>query len=387
MKSALSCFSYNPGKLFIFVEVKRKILHIDMDAFYASIEQRDNPEYRNKPLAVGYGEKRGVVAAASYEARNYGVYSAMPSTIALRKCPHLIFAKPRFDIYRSVSEQVREIFLEYTDMVEPLSLDEAFLDVTTNKKKMRSATHIAKEIKQRIKEETNLTASAGVSYNKFLAKIASDYRKPDGIFIITPDKGEAFIEKLDIDKFYGVGRVTSRKMHDLGIYNGADLKEWSEIDLVHHFGKAGMSYFQFARGLDNREVVAERIRKSLGAEETFLEDLSDLKKIESELDKIAHEVARRANTRNFKAKTLTLKVKYADFTIITRSITLSEYITTAKEMLELAMILLARVDDIAERKIRLLGLTLKNPDCEEIDYTGMPIQLEIDFENPVNKVK
>ncbi|MFA6360869.1 MAG: DNA polymerase IV [Dysgonamonadaceae bacterium] len=367
--------------------MKRKILHIDMDAFYASIEQRDNPEYRNKPLAVGYGEKRGVVAAASYEARKYGVYSAMPSTIALRKCPHLIFAKPRFDVYRSVSEQVRKIFFEYTDKVEPLSLDEAFLDVTVNKKNMRSATYIAKEIKQKIKEQTNLTASAGVSYNKFLAKIASDYRKPDGIYVITPDKGEAFIEKLDIDKFYGVGRVTSRKMHDLGIYNGADLKKWSEIDLVHHFGKAGISYFQFARGLDEREVTAERIRKSLGAEETFLEDISDLNSIENELDKIAHEVARRANKRKFRAKTLTLKVKYADFTIITRSITLTEQIVSAKEMLKLAMSLLSRVDDISQRKIRLLGLTLKNPECEEIDYAGMPIQLEIDFENPVTKVK
>ncbi|MFA5464227.1 MAG: DNA polymerase IV [Dysgonamonadaceae bacterium] len=367
--------------------MKRKILHVDMDAFYASIEQRDNPEYRNKPLAVGYGEKRGVVAAASYEARKYGVYSAMPSTIALRKCPHLIFAKPRFDVYRSVSEQVRKIFFEYTDKVEPLSLDEAFLDVTVNKKNMRSATHIAKEIKQKIKEQTNLTASAGVSYNKFLAKIASDYRKPDGIYVITPDKGEAFIEKLDIDKFYGVGRVTSRKMHDLGIYNGADLKKWSEIDLVHHFGKAGISYFQFARGLDEREVTAERIRKSLGAEETFLEDISDLNSIENELDKIAHEVARRANKRKFRAKTLTLKVKYADFTIITRSITLTEQIVSAKEMLKLAMSLLSRVDDISQRKIRLLGLTLKNPECEEIDYAGMPIQLEIDFENSVTKVK
>src|SRR5690554_2904 len=202
-----------------------------MDAFYASIEQRDNPELRGKPLAVGYGEKRGVVAAASYEARKFGVYSAMPSVVAIRKCPHLIFVSPHFDVYRSVSEQIREVFFEYTDMVEPLSLDEAFLDVTTNKKNMRSATHIAKEIKQRIFEETRLTASAGVSYNKFLAKIASDYNKPNGLYVITPQKGESFIEELSINKFFGVGRVTAAKMNELGIYNGADLKKWSEADL------------------------------------------------------------------------------------------------------------------------------------------------------------
>lgn len=355
-----------------------------MDAFYASIEQRDNPEFRGKPLAVGHGEKRGVVAAASYEARKYGVYSAMPSTIALRKCPHLIFAKPRFDVYRSVSEQVREIFFEYTNKVEPLSLDEAFLDVTINKKKMRSATHIAKEIKQKINNQTNLTASAGVSYNKFLAKIASDYKKPNGIYVITPQKGEAFIEQLSIDEFFGVGRVTSRKMHELGIHNGADLKKWSQIDLAHHFGKVGLDYYKFARGLDDREVSSERIRKSLGSEETFWEDISDLNNIKSELSKIAKEVARRANKRKFRAKTLTLKVKYADFTIVTRSITLTDYILSAKEMLDIGMDLLSRVEDISQKKVRLLGLTLKNPDPEEINRPGMPIQLKIDFDNPVN---
>ena len=262
-----------------------------MDAFYASIEQRDNPELRGKPLAVGYGEKRGVVAAASYEARQYGVYSAMPSVVAIRKCPHLIFAMPRFEVYRSVSNQIREIFFEYTDKVEPLSLDEAYLDVTINKMNMRSATYIAKEIKQKIKERTQLTASAGVSYNKFLAKIASDYKKPNGIYVITPQKGESFIEQLSINRFYGVGPATAGKMNELGIYNGADLKKWSEMDLAHHFGKAGLSYYQYARGMDNREVLSERIRKSLGAEETFLEDLADLDSIEVELDKIAQEVA------------------------------------------------------------------------------------------------
>ncbi len=355
-----------------------------MDAFYASIEQRDNPELRGKPLAVGYGEKRGVVAAASYEARKFGVYSAMPSVVAIRKCPHLIFVSPHFDVYRSVSEQIREVFFEYTDMVEPLSLDEAFLDVTTNKKNMRSATHIAKEIKQRIFEETRLTASAGVSYNKFLAKIASDYNKPDGLYVITPQKGESFIEELSINKFFGVGRVTAAKMNELGIYNGADLKKWSEADLAHHFGKAGLTYYQYARGLDNREVEAERIRKSLGSEETFLEDISDLDEIEKELDLISQEVARRAEKRDFRAKTLTLKVKYADFTIVTRSITLNYYIESASEMLTIAMELLSRVEDIELKKVRLLGLTLKNPDAEEAELHGMPIQLEIDFDNPVN---
>ena len=355
-----------------------------MDAFYASIEQRDNPELRGKPLAVGYGEKRGVVAAASYEARKYGVYSAMPSVVAIRKCPHLIFVNPHFDVYRSVSEQIREIFFEYTDLVETLSLDEAFLDVTVNKKNMRSATHIAREIKQRIFDETRLTASAGVSYNKFLAKIASDYNKPNGIYVITPQKGASFIEQLSINKFFGVGRVTAAKMNELGIYNGADLKKWSEIDLAHHFGKAGLSYYQYARGLDNREVESERIRKSLGSEETFLEDISDLTIIEQELDKISQEVISRANEKDFKSKTLTLKVKYADFTIVTRSITLTDYIDSATDMLQIAMELLTRVDDIELKKVRLLGLTLKNPDREDIELHGMPIQLEIDFDNPVN---
>jgi len=354
-----------------------------MDAFYASIEQRDNPDFRGKPLAVGYGEKRGVVAAASYEARKYGVYSAMPSVVALRKCPHLIFVMPRFEVYRSVSQQIRKIFLEYTDMVEPLSLDEAFLDVTTNKKNMRSATHIAKEIKQKIQEHTHLTASAGVSYNKFLAKIASDYKKPDGIYVITPQKGEAFIEQLSINRFFGVGPATAGKMNELGIYNGGDLKKWSEMDLAHHFGKAGLSYYQYARGLDDREVQSERVRKSLGAEETFLEDLSDLSSIEQELDKIAQEVSSRTKNSDFKAKTLTMKVKYADFTIITRSITLDHYITSTQEMLRIAMELMSRVEDVEIKKVRLLGLTLKNPDVEEIDCSGMPIQLEIDFDNPV----
>ena len=219
----------------------RKIIHIDMDAFYASIEQRDNPELRGKPVAVGYGEKRGVVAAASYEARRYGVHSAMPSVTALRKCPHIIFVMPRFDVYRNVSNQIMQIFLEYTDKVEPLSLDEAFIDVTVNHRGLRSATMIAKEIKQKIFNHTCLTASAGVSYNKFLAKIASDYKKPDGLFVIEPDKAEDFIDQLPVSKFFGVGKVTGARMADLGIKTGFDLKQWTEVDLVREFGKAGIA--------------------------------------------------------------------------------------------------------------------------------------------------
>ncbi|RNC67028.1 DNA polymerase IV [Proteiniphilum sp. X52] len=359
--------------------MNRKIIHIDMDAFYASIEQRDNPELRGKPVAVGYGEKRGVVAAASYEARKYGVYSAMPSVTALRKCPHIIFVMPRFDVYRSVSNQIMQIFLEYTDKVEPLSLDEAFLDVTVNHRGLRSATMIAREIKQKIFNRTRLTASAGVSYNKFLAKIASDYNKPDGLFVIEPDKAEDFIEKLPIDKFFGVGRVTAARMVELDIKTGYDLKQWSEVDLVREFGKAGIAYYHFARGVDNREVESERVRKSLGAEETFLEDLNEIVDMLAALDEIAREVSRRAEKRKFLARTLTLKIKYADFTIITRSRTVSYYIKTYRELFELGKELLLQVDDLEEKKIRLMGLTLKNADVDSVQPLIDGFQLSLDF--------
>lgn len=352
-----------------------------MDAFYASIEQRDNPEYRNKPLAVGYGGKRGVVAAASYEARRYGVRSAMASVTALRKCPHLIFVMPRFHVYRSVSEQIMQIFLEYTDKVEPLSLDEAFLDVTENKREGRSATMIAKEIKQKIYIKTRLTSSAGVSYNKFLAKIASDHHKPDGLFVITPDNAEAFIEKLPIDRFFGVGKVTAQRMNELGIKNGYDLKQWSEMDLVQHFGKTGMAYFRFARGVDDREVEPERVRKSLGAEETFSEDMYEMMDLLRVLDEIAGEVHRRAEKRKFYGKTLTLKVKYADFTVITRSKTIDHYIQTYEELFELGKELLLLVDNIEKRKVRLMGLTLKNADSEPLILSSLPVQLSLEFKD------
>lgn len=359
------------------VIVGRKIIHIDMDAFYASIEQRDNPELRGKPIAVGYGGKRGVVAAASYEARRYGVHSAMASVVALRKCPHLTFVLPRFDVYKSVSAQIMQIFREYTPKVEPLSLDEAYLDVTENEKKMKSASIIAREIRQKIYNQTRLTASAGVSYNKFLAKIASDLQKPNGLSVITPDKAEEFLEGLNIEKFYGVGRVTAQKMHDLGIKTGGDLKGFSEIELAHHFGKAGSMYYHFVRGVDEREVESEHVRKSLGAEETFSDDLYEMVDLLAAMDDIAREVNRRAEKRKFYAKTLTLKVKYADFDIITRSKTVGYYIRTYDQMFDLGKELLLQVDDIELRKVRLLGLTLRNPDVE-VDPT-LPVQLSFNF--------
>jgi DNA polymerase-4 len=361
--------------------MNRKIIHVDMDAFYASIEQRDNPDYRGKPLAVGYGEKRGVVAAASYEARRYGVHSAMPSVTALRKCPHLIFVTPRFDHYRNVSNQIMQIFLEYTDKVEPLSLDEAFLDVTVNHKGNRSATLIAKEIKQKILNRVGLTASAGVSYNKFLAKIASDYKKPDGLFVIEPAEAEAFLEKLPVNKFFGVGRVTAARMEELGIKTGADLKQWSEMDLIHEFGKAGIAYFHFVRGIDDREVESERVRKSLGAEETFTEDLGEMVDILAALDQIAAEVHRRADKKKFLARTLTLKIKYADFTVITRSRTVGHYIRTYRQLFDLGKELLLQIDDFQEQKIRLMGLTLKNADTEQGTLPGEGVQLMLEFED------
>ncbi len=359
--------------------MNRKIIHVDMDAFYASIEQRDNPDYRGKPVAVGYGGKRGVVAAASYEARKYGIHSAMPSVTALRKCPHLIFVMPRFEHYRTISGQIMQIFLEYTDKVEPLSLDEAFLDVTINHKGNRSATLIAREIKQKILSSTRLTASAGVSYNKFLAKIASDYRKPDGLFVIEPEQAEAFVEQLPVSKFFGVGRVTAARMAELGIHTGKDLKQWEEVDLVREFGKAGSVYHRFARGIDDREVESERVRKSLGAEETYADDLEEMVDILAALDQLALEVHRRADKKKFMARTLTLKIKYADFTVITRSRTMGHNIRTYSELFDLGKELLLQADDLLDRKIRLMGLTLKNADAGQDLMPPEGIQLSLNF--------
>lgn len=350
-----------------------------MDAFYASVEQRDNPSLRGKPIAVGSGAKRGVVAAASYEARKFGVRSAMPSSIAKRKCPQLVFVLPRFEVYKAVSLQIRQIFLEYTDKVEPLSLDEAFLDVTENHKNIRSATVIAKEIKQKILEQTQLTASAGVSYNKFLAKIASDYNKPNGLFIITPEKGERFVEQLNIERFFGVGKVTAQKMHELGIHTGADLKHWSEKDLKSAFGKAGSEYYLYARAIDHREVISHRTRKSLGAERTFQQDLYEEDDLLYELAHIAKELDLRAGKHHFLSKTLTLKIKYADFTIISRSKTINDYIKGTEKILELGKELLTHVPEIETKKIRLMGLTLKYSESETPFLPDFSLQLSFDF--------
>ena len=339
------------------------ILHIDMDAFYASVEQRDNPKLRNKPIAVGGSSSRGVVAAASYEARKYGVRSAMASRIAIAKCPKLIFVRPRFDVYKKVSQQIRAIFHEYTDLVEPLSLDEAFLDVTTNKMEMPSATLIAKEIRSRILKETSLTASAGISMNKFLAKTASDVNKPDGLFLIHPKDAIAYVEKLPIERFFGVGKITAQKMHDLGVKNGYDLKQLSENDLVKQFGKVGHYYFKIARAEDDRAVNPNRIRKSLGAENTYADDLKSLEEIVGELERITEELVRRMKKSNSKGKTLTLKVKYSDFKQITRSKTMADWIVSHHQIEEIYLLL---VDDIPLRDgVRLLGLTVSNLNHEQ----------------------
>lgn len=279
-----------------------------MDAFYASVEQRDNPEYKGKPLVVGGSpDRRGVVAAASYEARKFGIYSAMPSRTAVQRCPHLIFAKPRFDVYRQVSDTVREIFYSYTDLVEPLALDEAYLDVTHNKRGLPSATLIAREIKERIFFETNLTASAGISINKFLAKTASGINKPDGLCLIPPDKAESFLETLTIEKFYGIGQATAKKMHEAGVFSGADLKTWSEIDLVRKFGKTGSFYYRIVRGLDDRVVEPNRIRKSLASEESYADDLSDRDQMLTALQEICDTLLKRVQESGTSGRTLTLK--------------------------------------------------------------------------------
>jgi DNA polymerase IV len=338
----------------------RKIIHIDMDSFYASVEQRDFPSLRGKPVAVGGSRQRGVVAAASYEARVFGVRSAMSSRMAYQKCPDIIFVKPRFDVYKEVSRQIRRIFFEYTDLVEPLSLDEAYLDVTTNKKNMASAQAIAREIKRQIAEETGLTASAGISINKFIAKIASDYQKPNGLTVIPPRQAEAFVAQLPVDKFYGVGKVTAQKMHQLGIHTGKDLREWQEADLVKQFGKTGHFYYQIARGVDERLVEPNRIRKSIGSETTFDQDLAEEAAIGEALWVIARDVCRRMDAHATYGRTLTLKVKYADFQQITRSRTVSYLITTPDSMYAITERLREEVD--WSRPVRLLGLAVSSLD-------------------------
>ena len=296
----------------------RKIIHVDMDAFYASVEQRDDPALRGKPLAVGGGH-RGVVAAASYEARAFGVRSAMPSVTAKRRCPDLLFVKPRFDVYRAVSQQIRSIFADYTDLIEPLSLDEAYLDVSEDRRGLGSARAIAEDIRARIRAETGLTASAGVSYCKFIAKLASDQNKPDGLCVIPPGKGAAFVATLPVGRFHGVGPKTAAKMERLGIVTGADLAAWTLAELEAHFGSSGRWYYRIARGIDEREVRSERVAKSVSAERTFDSDLSDPADLRRELKRVAGLAWARIERAKVSGRTVTLKVKYADFTLITRS--------------------------------------------------------------------
>ena len=345
---------HNPGSTPV-----RKIIHVDMDAFYASVEQRDNPELRGKPVAVGGSAARGVVAAASYEARVFGVRSALPSVTAKRRCPDLIFVKPRFDVYRAVSAQIREIFAEHTDLIEPLSLDEAYLDVTENKQNIAIATEIATIIRARIKEVTGLNASAGISYCKFLAKMASDLNKPNGQAVITPRAGPDFVANLPVKKFHGVGPATAAKMERLGIVTGADLRTKPLEFLQANFGKSGAWYYRISRGIDERPVQPNRERKSIGAEDTFAEDIFNFEAAKTELKPLADKVWRHCEAKHLSGRTVTLKVKFADFQQITRSRTAAEPIAEAADLTEAGISLLSAVFPV-EKGIRLLGITMSN---------------------------
>lgn len=358
----------------------RKIIHIDMDAFFASVEQRDNPDLKGKPVAVG-GIKRGVVAAASYEARTFGVHSAMPSQTALRKCPDLIFVRPRFDAYRTASQQIRAIFADYTDLIEPLSLDEAYLDVTENRRGLASATETALEIRARILAETGLTASAGVSYNKLLAKLGSDQNKPNGQCVIRPEQGEAFVAALAVGRFHGIGPRTAEKMNAHGIFTGADLKEYSLAWLEQRFGKSGRWYHGIARGIDDRLVRADRTRKSAGSETTFFDDLTQPVDIEEGLAGQAHEMWDWVERTGMHARTVTVKIKYADFRIATRSRTQPGPVTTRAMLLDTAIELVRSVYPVGQG-IRLLGVTLSNFDTpgEEEAVPAVPTPEQLAFE-------
>lgn len=344
----------------------RKIIHIDMDAFFASVEQLDNPELMGKPVAVGGSGERSVVAAASYEARKFGVRSAMPSVIAKQLCPDLVFVKHNFKRYKELSAQVFDIYKEYADIVEPLSIDEAFLDVTDDKKNIGSATIIAKSIRDEIKRRTGLTASAGVSFNKFLAKIASDINKPDGIFVIKPEEAQKFIDELHVEKFYGIGKVTAQKMHKLGIHTGYDLKKWDRVSLVRNFGKAGVFFFNIVRGNDNRPVEPDQERKSVGTELTYEKDLTTLFEIIAELYKVEKELMERIKHSGTTGRTITLKIKFSDFRQMTRSRTLQNYIrdfdTLHREVSEIRKSL-----KLEGTRIRLLGVTISNLDTEDVE--------------------
>lgn len=357
---------------------ERKIIHIDMDAFFASVEQRDFPELRGIPLAVGHSEERGVVAAASYEARKFGVRSAMASQKAKRLCPQLTFVPGRMEVYKAVSRQIHEIFHDYTDLIEPLSIDEAFLDVTDNKKNIPLAVDIAKEIKKRIREELHLVASAGISYNKFLAKIASDYRKPDGLCTIHPSQAEEFINHLPIESFWGIGPVTAKKMHTLGVHNGEQLRACSLEMLTRQFGKAGIIYYECSRGIDERPVEVVHIRKSVGCEHTLEKDINRQSSVIIELYHVATELIGRLQRSGFTGNTLTLKIKFHDFNQITRSITQGKKLTTLEVILPLAKQLLKEVE-YATHPIRLIGLSVSNPWEEKEEQQARWEQLSFEF--------
>jgi DNA polymerase-4 len=342
----------------------RKIIHIDMDAFFASVEQLDNPELRGKPVAVGGSGARHVVAAASYEARKFGVRSAMPSVTAKKLCPDLIFVRHRFERYTELSDRIFEIFKEYTDVVEPLSIDEAFLDVTLDKKNIGSATLIAKEIKKEIKKRTGLTASAGISFNKFLAKIASEMKKPDGLFVIKPSDAESFINDLSVEKFFGIGKVTAERMHKLGIHNGSDLKKWELPDLIRNFGKVGKFYYDIVRGIDDRPVETEYERKSIGTEMTYEKDLTNSFEVIAELYKVEKEFMERLNHAGTTGKTITLKIKFSDFTQITRSRTLPLFIRDF-DTLHRGVTEIRKSLELEGTRIRLLGVSISNLESEE----------------------
>lgn len=353
----------------------RKIIHVDMDAFFASVEQLDNPELKGKPIAVGGSEARGVVAAASYEARKFGVKSAMSGVLARQKCPDLIFVKPNFSRYKEISHQIREIFYDYTDLVEPLSLDEAYLDVTENKVGNPSASLIAQEIRNRIFNVLNLTASAGISINKFIAKVASDINKPNGQKTINPEEVISFLENLPVNKFYGVGKVTASKMYNLGIFTGNDLKQKSLEELANLFGKSGAHYYNIVRGIHNSEVKPDRIRKSVGAETTFFENISSEIFMIQKLEKIADELEKRMKKSDTKGKTVTLKIKYSDFTLQTRSKTINEFIQQKKEFFPIVKELLYQ--EKLKNSVRLLGISFANLNTEK--KTPILVQLKFDF--------
>lgn len=353
----------------------RKIIHVDMDAFYASVEQMDNPALRGKPIAVGGSENRGVVAAASYEARKFGVHSAISGVMAKKNCPDLIFVPPRFDRYKQISSKIQKIFYEYTDLVEPLSLDEAYLDVTINKKGNPSATLLAREIRQRIFDEVGLTASAGISVNKFVAKIASDYNKPNGQKTVNPEEVISFLEELAIRKFHGVGKVTTEKMYQLGIFTGVELKNKSLDFLEKHFGKSGNFYYNVVRGIHNSEVKSNRITKSVAAEHTFDVNLSSEIFMMEKLESIANSLEKRLKKHNVAGKTITLKIKYSDFSQQTRSKTLPYFISDKTLLLEIVSELLYQ--ERMKDSVRLLGISVSNLNTEQKKF--VVVQLKFDF--------